>query len=235
SWREQPMKPVDRLGTSGPLLLGPTALTHHILTVLTGVVVVMAWLGAASVEQTRTPTESVHDTITKLFLVLNNEELKMPDRSEERRQQIEQVIRDRVSYEEMASRALGVPWETLSGRERQQFVDLFVQLLRDSFGNSITELSDTRVEYLDERRVDTLAEVRTRLIGHKMDIPLDFRMINQSNDWVVYDVIADGVSIVNNYRAQITKIIRDISYAGLLEKMKERVRAVKLFEKAATP
>ena len=229
------MRPVDRLGTSGPLRLGPTALTHQTLPVLTGVVVVMAWLGAASVEQTRTPTESVHDTITKLFLVLNNQELKMPGRSEELRREIEQVIRDRVSYEEMASHALGVPWETLSDRERQQFVDLFIQLLRDKFGNTIAELSPTRVEYLDERRVDTLAEVRTRVIGVKLDIPLEFRMINQSNDWVVYDVIADGVSIVNNYRAQITKIIRDISYAGLLEKMRERVRSVKLFEKAATP
>src|SRR5262245_20668496 len=123
------MRPIHRLGTSGPLRLSPTALTHHILTVLTGVVVVIAWLAATSVGETRTPTESVHDTITKLFLVLNNEELKMPGRSEERRREIEQVIRDRISYEEMASHALGVPWETLSGRERQQFVDLFVQLL----------------------------------------------------------------------------------------------------------
>src|SRR5262249_22784939 len=231
----QPMRLAHRLGTSGPLLFGPTPLTHHILAVLTGVIVVMVWVGAAPVGQTRTPTESVDDTITKLVLVLNDQDLKLPGRTEARRREIEQVIRDRVNYEEMASHALGLPWETLSDKGRQQFVDLFVQLLRDRFGNSITELSVTRFEYLDEQRVGSLAEVRTRLIGSKVDLPLDFRLMSQSNDWVVYDVVADGVSIVNNYRAQIAKILLDFSYAGLLEKMREKVSALKLFEKMATP
>lgn len=229
------MRPVHRLGTSGPLLFGPTPFTHQTFIVLTSVVVVMAWLGAAPVGQTRTPTESVHDTITKLALVLNNQELKLPGRTEERRREIEHVIRDRVSYEEMASHALGFPWEALTDRGRQQFVDLFVQLLRVRFGDSITELSDTQVEYLDERRVGNLAEVRTKLIGYKVDIPLDFRLMSQSNDWVVYDVVADGVSIVNNYRAQIAKILRDFAYEGLLERMREKVSAFKLFEKTAMP
>jgi len=195
----------------------------------------MVWVGAAPVGQTRTPTESVHDTINKLALVLNNQELKLPGRTEERRWEIEQVIRDRVNYEEMAGHALGLPWEALSDKGRQQFADLFVQLLRVRFGDSITELSDAQVEYLDERRVGSLAEVRTKLIGRKVDIPLDFRLMSQSSDWVVYDVLADGVSIVNNYHAQIAKIIRDFSYEGLLEKMREKVSALKLFEKMATP
>ncbi|HKC92479.1 MAG TPA: ABC transporter substrate-binding protein [Nitrospira sp.] len=229
------MRPALRLGTSGPLLFGPTPLTHHLLAVLTGVIVVMVWVGAAPVGQTRTPTESVHDTINKLALVLNNQELKLPGRTEERRWEIEQVIRDRVNYKEMAGHALGLPWEALSDKGRQQFADLFVQLLRVRFGDSITELSDAQVEYLDERRVGSLAEVRTKLIGHKVDIPLDFRLMRQSSDWVVYDVLADGVSIVNNYHAQIAKIIRDFSYEGLLEKMREKVSVLKLFEKMATP
>jgi len=53
----------------------------------------------------------------------------------------------------------------------------------------------------------------------------------QSGDWLVYDVVVDGASIVSNYRAQFTSIIRDVSYVGLVKKMKQRAVAVKLFER----
>ena len=78
------------------------------------------------------PTESVKNTITDLLSILGNEALKQPGRSEERRQQIEQVIRHRVNYEQMAQRSLGAPWTRLNDTERQEFVSLFVELIRDS-------------------------------------------------------------------------------------------------------
>ena len=80
-----------------------------------------------------TPTESVKGTMADVIRILENTDLKAPVRAAERRQLIEQVVRDRVSYEEMAKRALGVPWNDLTDEERQEFVRLFVLLLRDTF------------------------------------------------------------------------------------------------------
>ena len=90
---------------------------------------VLTGTGAAAAELT--PTEAVKSTIAEVVHILDNAELNQPDRAAERRQRIEQVVRDRVSYEEMAKRALGVPWTELTDSERQEFVGLFVQLLRD--------------------------------------------------------------------------------------------------------
>ena len=70
------------------------------------------------------PTESVNNTITDVLSILGNEALRQPGRSEERRQQIEQVIRHRVNYWQMAQRALGSPWTRLNDTERQEFVSL---------------------------------------------------------------------------------------------------------------
>jgi phospholipid transport system substrate-binding protein len=167
--------------------------------------------------------------------ILSNEGLKQPGRSAERRQEIEQVVRHRVSYEEMAKRALGVPWLELTDAERQEFVGLFVQLLRDTFAGRIDDYSDQQVIYLSEQREEHFAEVRTKLSGHKMDTLLDFRLADRFGDWLVYDVVIDGASIVSNYRAQFTSIIRDMSYAGLVKKMKEKTLVVKAFEMASTP
>ena len=179
------------------------------------------------------PTESVKNTITDVLSILGNEALKQPGRSEERRQQIEQVIRHRVNFEQMAQRSLGAPWTKLNDTERQEFVSLFVELIRDTVANKIDQYYEEQVFYLVEQRKGSFAEVRTNLIGPKVDTSLDFRLENHSGDWLVYDVVIDGTSIVRNYRTQFGRIIRDNAYAGLVEKMKQRALTVKWFEKTA--
>jgi len=69
------------------------------------------------------------------------------------------------------------------------------------------------------------------LVGPKINTALDFRLENQSGEWLVYDVVIDGASIVRNYRTQFARIIRDSTHAGLVEKMKQRALTVKWFEK----
>ncbi len=186
-------------------------------------------------ETEQTATEAVKGTITALIRVLDDNRLKQPDRAEQRRRTIEELIRSRVDYEEMAKRALGAPWQTLSERERLEFVGLFVHLLRDTFAGRITEHHDEQIDYLGEHREDAYAEVRTRLKGRKTDTSIDFRLIDRAGRWRVYDVVIDGAGIVSNYRAQFTNIIREASYAGLVNKMKQKAVAVKIFETAPAP
>lgn len=185
---------------------------------------------AAQLSTGQNATEAVKRTITDLIAVLDDEALKQPGRADERRHKIEDVIRRGVDYEEMAKRALGRPWLALSEQDRQEFVSLFVQLLRDSFAGRITEHHDEQVDYLSEQREDLYAEVRTQLKGRKIETPIDFRLISHGTEWRVYDVVIDGASIVNNYRSQFASIIREVSYAGLVQKMKQKAVAVKVFE-----
>jgi phospholipid transport system substrate-binding protein len=121
-------------------------------------------------------------------------------------------------------------------REQQEFVSLFVQLLRDTFAGRITEHHDEQVAYLGEHREeDAYAEVHTQLKGRKIDTLIDYRMINRGADWRVYDVVIDGASIVSNYRSQFTTIIREVSYVGLVKKMKQKAVGVKVFERNSAP
>ncbi|SPP64971.1 ABC transporter substrate-binding protein [Nitrospira lenta] len=179
-------------------------------------------------------TDAVKHTITELQRILDESALKQPDRSDERRQAIEQIIMQRVSYEEMAKRTLGTAWAELPETDRREFVELFVQLLRDNFAGRISEHSAAAVSYLSERQEAHFAEVKTHLTNPKVDTQVDFRLFLQSGEWLVYDVVVDGASIVSNYRAQFTSIIRDVSYVGLVKKMKQNAVSVKLFEHPST-
>jgi phospholipid transport system substrate-binding protein len=225
------MRDLNNVSPEGPMNF--TAQRISQLAAWTRVATSIVMLGAgtpawASVPQT--PTESVRSTIEEVIRILTNEHLKEPERMTERRQEIERIVRERVSYEDMAKQALGTQWRSLEVSERQEFVDLFVQLLRDSFASKIDAYAGEHILYLSEDQNDRFAEVRTKLSGRKTDTVLEFRMIDDDGLWLVYDVVIDGASIVHNYRAQFASIIRDASYSGLVERMRERTFVVKGFE-----
>lgn len=177
------------------------------------------------------PTDAIKSTIRHLIRILEDETLKGADRTEERRQALEEVVKSRVSYEEMAKRALGTQWTRLTGVERQEFIELFVALLRDSFANHVTALVDEQVLYLGEQQYEAaFAEVHTKLTGAKVDTSIYFRVINQGGEWLVYDVVVDGASIVYNYRSQFMRVIKDVAYPGLVRQLKDRTVAMKRFE-----
>lgn len=195
-----------------------------------GLAAIMYSAGGGAVAAELTPTDSVRSTIAEVVRILDDPEMKQPRRAAERRQQIEQIVKDRVSYEEMAKRALGIPWMDLTEEERTEFVSLFVQLLRDTFAGRIDAYAGQQVVYLSEQLEEGHAEVKAKLTGSKTDTFLDFRLADRSGAWLVYDVVIDGASVVGNYHAQFTSIMRDLSYAGLISRMKQRTLLVKTFE-----
>ena len=95
--------------------------------------------------------------------------------------------------------------------------------------------SDEEVIFLGELREDAFVEVKAQMKGRKTDTPVVLRLIHRAHEWRFYDVVIDGASIVSNYRAQFTSIIRDVSYVGLVKKMKQKAIAVKVFEKSPAP
>jgi phospholipid transport system substrate-binding protein len=167
-------------------------------------------------------TDAVKGTVDEVIRILQDKEMKKQDRLEERRRLLEKVIGDRFDYAEMAKRTLTVQWTKLSKDEQKEFVDLFKRMLSNTYASKIEGYSGEPVQYLNERQQEGFAEVKTKVISGKAEIPLDYRLMHKSDEWRVYDVVVDGVSLVNNYRGQFTKIIRSSSYADLVEKLRKK-------------
>jgi phospholipid transport system substrate-binding protein len=161
-------------------------------------------------------------TIDEVLRIVREKELKQPEKTEERRHLLERVVAARFDYTEMSRRALGAPWNQLTDQQKQEFVDLFQTLLTNSYADKIETYSGEGVQYLNERTEKEYAEVRTKVLSGKTEIPLDYRLINKANDWRVYDVVVDGVSLVNNYRGQFTKILRASSYSDLVDQLRKK-------------
>ena len=174
-----------------------------------------------------TATEAVKSTIDQVVSLLEDKELKKPDRVVERRQKLQKIIGDRFSYEEMAKRSLGAHWNQLNETQRKEFVGLFEQLLLRTYTGRIEAYSGEQTQYLGERREGDYAEVRTKLIARKGELPIDYRLLSNSGEWHVYDIVVDGISMSSNYRGQFTNIIRTSSYEDLVNKLKNKTETFK--------
>ncbi len=184
---------------------------------------VVIWVGLTVVPgYAGAPTDSMKATIDEVLRIIREKELKQPGKADERRQQLEKVVGARFDYQEMSRRSLGAHWNTLSDQEKQEFVGLFRTLLTNSYADKIETYSGEGVHYLNERTEKDYAEVRTKVLSGKTEIPLDYRLINKAEDWRVYDVVVDGVSLVNNYRGQFTKILRSSSYSDLVDQLRKK-------------
>ena len=168
------------------------------------------------------PTQAVKETIDQVLAVLGDEDLKDPSRTAERRKKLVAIIGQRFDYAEMAKRTLAAKWKKLSVEEQEEFVGLFQQFLTQSYAGNVDGYSGEQVEYLKERLKGNFAEVQTKVVSPKVQIPLDYRLLKKNEKWGVYDVIIDGVSLTKNYRGQFSRIIKSSSFEALLDKLRSK-------------
>ena len=176
--------------------------------------------------------ESVKDTVVTVMSILNDPIYQQPGMADTRRAALESVLRGSVNYTEMARRSLGATWMFLSKSDQQRFSDLFLQVLRDAVASRMNAYSDdTKVIYLSEQREGNFAEVRTVFKRDKEDTAVDLRLVNQSDRWLLYDAVIDGVRLVDNYRSQFVHVIKEEAYVGLLAKIEAMTLLPKSFER----
>jgi len=167
------------------------------------------------------PTDQLRTSVDQIVKVLDDPALKADARAQDRRAAIRKEAQTVFDFGETAKRALGRHWQTLSEPDRQEFTGLFTDLIERAYISKIEKYSGERIAYAGESVEGGLATVRTRFVTKQgTEIPVDYRMQQRGDRWLVYDVSVEGVSLINNYRTQFDKIIQTSSYAELVRKMK---------------
>ena len=183
--------------------------------------VLAAWLllavGSAS---TVGPTESVQAAVTQIVRVVQDPGLAQPAAAERRRVEIRRLARHYFDFREMARRSLAKHWSDRTSQEREEFVQLFSGLLERSYLLSLENYSGEPIVYTGETVNGEFATVRSKIVGRRAEMPIDYRLHRIDSRWAVYDVLIEGVSLVSTYRSQFDRVIRASSYAALLEKLR---------------
>jgi phospholipid transport system substrate-binding protein len=170
------------------------------------------------------PTEIVKGVVDGVLNALNNPAYQGPAHKNQRRQLMKEMVDRRFDYREMAKRSLGPTWRTLSHAQQEEFVRLFAELLEASYSDKIEKYSaHIRIDYVGENVDEDYAEVRTVVLRANDRIPFNYRLLNDAEGWMIYDVSIEGVSLVSNYRSQFSRIIHESSYSELVQRLRTKV------------
>ena len=175
---------------------------------------------------TPSPLETIRSATNQALTVLKDSS----DRSkEQRQQQIEkmwEVILPRFDTEEIAQRSLGTYWQKLTEEQRKEFTSLYIQLVKKSYGNTLERYTTDAQFFFDREQIEgDQAEVYTRILAPSQETPFEvvYRLHQEGNEWLIHDVVAENVSLVQNYRNQFSRIMAKSSAEGLLDALKQKL------------
>ncbi len=171
-----------------------------------------------------TPMEGVKDTTDKIIAFVTDPALKAPEKKEEKDRLIRAAVDERFDWEEMSKRTLARHWAARTAEEKKEFVRLFSKLLERTYLDKVEDYSGEKVLYLNEVVDGKYATVSVKIVTKKdTEISVLYRLKNDEDKWLVYDIVIEGVSLINNYRKQFNSIIVRNSYKELVDKLREKV------------
>ncbi len=156
--------------------------------------------------------------------VVNNKELT----KEQRNEGIIKAIKPMFDFELMAKLSIGRAWKKLDSSTKKEFIATYVKRMEKSYSNKIDEYTDEKVVIEDLKQPKPNKAVLITYLASKNDkLTMYYKFYHpkkpkpNKDEWLIYDVVIAGVSIIKADRAQFSEVLKshDINY--LMEQMKK--------------
>jgi phospholipid transport system substrate-binding protein len=144
-----------------------------------------------------------------------------------KRSEMRKIVSGFLDFEELAHRALARHWEDLTAKQRSEFVGVLRDLIERNYIKQVHGQPNYELHFRKEAIADSEATVNATLEssgeGKKVMVDMEYKLLFKGSHWLVYDVITDEQSMLENYRAEFNKIITKESFDALLKRMKKRL------------
>ena len=169
------------------------------------------------------PLDTVEARVKEVLDVLRNPALQGEANKKAKEEKIEAIANEMFDYVALSKLTLGRGWRDFNKEQQKEFVSLFRTILKKAYMDKI--LSYTNEQVLFDRDImlsENKAEVQTRIITKSAEIPIDYRVYLKDGKWKVYDVVVEGISLVQNYRTQFREILANNPPEEVLKILREK-------------
>jgi phospholipid transport system substrate-binding protein len=142
--------------------------------------------------------------------------------------EVRKVVGQFLDFEELSRRALARHWDAITPKQRTEFVGTLRDLVERNYIKQIHGQPDYDLRFEKETKEGTDATVTATLVttspkGKKVNVALEYKMVWKNGRWVVYDVVTDEQSLLENYRAEFNKIIAKDGFDALVKRMRKKL------------
>jgi len=170
------------------------------------------------------PTEAVKGNLDKVLDVLRDPSLKAESAKKAKKNKIRDISEEMFDFTELSKRSLGKNWSKFNPDQQKEFVVLYKSLLEDAYADKIMLYTDVKIVFSKEVALtEKTVEVQSTVLRKSGEVPIYYRVILKDGVWRVYDVVIEGISLINNYRSQFKEILVNKPPESLLETLRKKV------------
>jgi phospholipid transport system substrate-binding protein len=185
-------------------------------------------IGGVAQAQKLSPEALVKQTTEQVLTTLEQNKDKVESDPQAVANLVRGIVLPHFDFELMSRFVLARNWRTATPEQQQRFVEQFRELLIRTYATSLSEYSGQEVKYLPNPPApnDKRATVRTEIVqADGPAIPLQYMLREGADGWKVFDVVIDGVSLVQNYRTSFASEVQQRGLEGLIGRLVERNRS----------
>jgi len=166
--------------------------------------------------------EQLKTYLAALQEILRDPKLAGAENLSQRRELARVILGQIFDFEEMSRRSLGGNARTYSDR-LGEFTPLFVDFLEHAYMGTLEDNGEAKIQYGKEIIDRKFVEIDTRAkLKNNKEYGVKYKLYQSPAGWRAYDVVVEGISLVNNYRAQFDRILSKKSFDGLLQDLRDQ-------------
>jgi phospholipid transport system substrate-binding protein len=213
---------VDKKGEAAPAAKAPTVAASAVAPT-------PAVDKVSATPPTTSPMAELKKSNSDLDKILKKNVPNWTPEAELQRVEVRKLVGGFLDYAELARRSLARHWDGLTAKQREDFSNTLRELVERSYlkqlhggnGGGYNIKYDKEEKTGNEALVDATLHTTSR--GKKVEVALQYKMLGKNGHWVVYDVLTDEQSMLENYRAEFNKIIQKDGFDALMKRMKKKL------------
>ena len=164
----------------------------------------------------RDAQEIVKRKLDAVFAVLQKDGLDQ----QAKKQEIDAIVSPMFDFELMAKLTLGKKhWPGLPREKKEKFTQRYIELLKTSYLEKLALYTDEKVIFEPPAQVKRKVRVPTQLVSRDRKTSILYKLYKSGDNWKVYDLEIQGVSIIRSYRSQFSETLKTGTIDDLLLKM----------------
>jgi len=187
--------------------------------------ILLAFLLTANIAfSSDTPDGFLKDSVKEISLLVSQYKDRFETDEEFLRDKMNSTVMPKLDIKLMSKIILGKKiWTNLSESQKDDFVEAFKYRMTSTYMKSITAFDGEKVVFLpyEPGKRENIAFVKSKYLIPGGDISVDYRLIKKSNEWKVYDIVFDGISLMKNYRADFREHVSQSGIDSLITSLRK--------------
>ncbi len=187
--------------------------------------ILLAFLLIANIAfPSNSPDGFLKDSVEEISSLVTKYKDRFETDEEFLRDKMNSIVMPKLDIKLMSKIILGKKiWTDLSISQKDDFVEAFKYRMTSTYMKSITAFDGEKVVFLpyEPGKRENIAYVKSKYLIPGGDIAVDYRLIRKSNEWKVYDIIFDGISLMKNYRADFREHVSQSGIDSLITSLRE--------------